>query len=341
MNWWYALMRKYVSAGIRGYFKEIKIVGQEHIPDDGPIMFTVNHQNAFLDALLIATSNNRHTHFLVRADVFRFGFMRRFFSSLNMMPVYRIRDGRKSLGNNQQIFKKCFKILDEEQALLLFPEANHHQNRFLLPLSKGFARIALGADNGVRIIPVGINYTHHRSFGGSVSIYYGKPISCQQFKLGNPRENRTLKQVVTQSMQQLITCIADDQHYEKLVSHLDQKPRAYLDPEFCNGWLSEVVPEHLPEVKKQVKPSVLRSLVRGLSWILNFPPLVINQLVLKRLRDPVFSSSVKFVSGIIIFPVYYLLLGLVAYPLWGLFAAIGVVVFCFLSLMARKYVLDY
>ena len=182
MSLWYTLVRQYVSVGIRLYFKKIQVVGTEHIPMEGPIMFTVNHQNSFLDALLIATSNKRHTHFLARADVFKFRIVRWFFNSLNMMPIYRMRDGRGSLSNNQQIFGQCFKILGIDQALMLFPEANHHHKRLLLPLSKGFTRIALGADNTIKIVPVGINYTHHRLFGGSVSIYYGKPFPLWRIK---------------------------------------------------------------------------------------------------------------------------------------------------------------
>lgn len=341
MSLWYTLVRQYVSIGISIYFKEIRVTGTENIPLEGPIMFTVNHQNSFLDALLIATSNNRHTHFLVRADAFKFKIVRWFFNSLNMMPIYRMRDGRGSLSNNDQIFQKCFRILANNHALMLFPEADHHQKRLLLPLSKGFTRIALGADSAIKIVPVGINYTHHRLFGGSVSIYYGKPISTRAYQNGDPQDNRLLRNEVNLQMQKLITCIPDDRNYQVLENHLNQTPLVYLDPEYCNQWVIQADPEHLLIVNRVEKPALFRTWVRALSFLLNFPPLVLCNHVLKKIKDPVFTGSIKFTTGIILLPIYYLLLALVVYTLWSFVGAMVVIFFGVLSLMARKWSLTY
>jgi len=341
MSLWYTLVRQYVSVGIKLFFKEIRVTGTENIPMEGPIMFTVNHQNSFLDALLIATSNNRHTHFLVRADVFKFSIARWFFKSLNMMPIYRMRDGRGSLSNNNQIFRKCFNILGHNHALMLFPEANHHQKRLLLPLSKGFTRIALGADNTIKIVPVGINYTHHRLFGGSVSIYYGKPISTVAYQNGDPQSNRLLKNEVNLQMQKLITCIPDDTNYQVLEGHLNLTPSVYLDPEYCNQWLVQENPDNLSPVNQTNKPTGLRIWAKGVSFLLHLPPLVLCIQVLKKLKDPVFTGSIKFITGIIIIPIYYLLFASIIYVLWGVAAAMTAITLSVLSLMARKWSLTY
>ena len=95
MNYWYAGVRRFVSWGLQNYFGKIEVHGESQVPASGAVLFTVNHQNAFLDALLIATTNKRYTHFLVRADVFKFSWARRFFRTLNMLPIYRWRDGRQ------------------------------------------------------------------------------------------------------------------------------------------------------------------------------------------------------------------------------------------------------
>jgi len=341
MSPWYILVRHYVSFGIKLYFKTHWVFGTENIPVEGPVMFAVNHQNSFLDALLIATSNKRHTHFLVRADVFKFKIVRWFFGTLNMMPIYRIRDGRRNLSNNQQIFRNCFKILGKDNALMLFPEADHHQKRLLLPLSKGFTRIALGADSAINIVPVGINYTHHRLFGGSVSIYYGRPISTVIYQNDDPQSSRLLRNEVNVQMQKLITSIPDNPNYQVLEDHLNLTSMVYLDPEYCNQWVSQTEPENLPIVNQLKKPTLFRTWARGLSFLLNFPPMVLCNWVLNKLNDPVFSSSIKFISGIFLLPIYYLLLALIMYTVWGLTAAMTVVALCFLSLMARKWSLTY
>lgn len=332
MSPWYALVRKYVALGLKLYFRDIRMPGAENIPASGPVIFTVNHQNAFLDALLVATSNQRHTHFLVRADVFRFRLIRMFFSSLNMMPIYRIRDGRHSLINNHEIFEQCIAVLGQGQALMLFPEADHHQKRLLLPLSKGFTRIALGMDHPVQIVPVGLNYTHHRSFGGSVSLNYGKPISTKTYS-----DQRALRQKVNNQMQQLITSIPDDEYYQQYEDYLNRDRSQYLDPDRCNQWIARNKPGDIPQISHPRSAGSLRTMILAVSTVLNFLPAAIYHLLLKKINDPVFSSSIKFMTGIIILPLYYLLMGAILYLLWGpVIACLGLGL-GMLSLIARKF----
>ncbi len=224
---------------------------------------------------------------------------------------------------------------------MLFPEADHHQKRLLLPLSKGFTRIALGADSAIKIVPVGINYTHHRSFGGSVSISYGKPISTLGYQNGDPQDYRLLRNEVNLQMQKLITCIPDDANYQVLEDHLNLTPTVYLDPQYCNQWVSQVDPENLPIVSQVKKPARFRSWARALSFLLNFPPILLCNQALRKIKDPVFTGSIKFTTGIILLPIYYLLLTLMVYTIWSFEGAIAVIALCVLTLLARKWSLNY
>ena len=341
MNLWYALVRSYVRLGLKLYFREIKVVGKKNIPSTGPVMFTVNHQNAFLDALLVATSNHRHTHFLVRADVFNIPLIPKFFATLNMMPVYRIRDGRHSLLNNHQIFERCFEVLSNQHAIMLFPEANHHQKRLLLPLSKGFTRIALGMKEPISIVPVGINYTHHRVYGASVSLYYGTPLSTNDYKNNTSQGNRTLTQRVHEEMQQLITSIPEDQYYQRYLDYLNQNRWQYLDPYKCNQWIRNTSAESIPMTKSSGHSGAWQILVRIISGLFNFLPLLVSSWALRKIGDPVFSSSIKFLSGILLFPLYYLLLGGLLWHYTSVTVTFCVLSLCVLSFIARKRTLVY
>ena len=80
-----------------------------------------------------------------------------------MIPIYRIRDGRESLKNNQAVFDLCSDLLQQKEAILMFPEANHNLKRRVRPLSKGFTRILFNTllqapETDIQIVPVGINY---------------------------------------------------------------------------------------------------------------------------------------------------------------------------------------
>ena len=305
MSLWYNTLRKMVAWGLQRYFREIVVHGSQNIPRSGAVLFTVNHQNAFLDALLIVTTNKRLTNFLARADVFKFSLAQGFFRSLNMMPIYRWRDGRHGLSNNHFIFDHCKELLNRQEALMMFPEANHHQFRRLLPLSKGFTRITSGVDqknNPLKIVPVGINYTHHRRLGGSVSIVYGKPISPPSLDAGSRTYVSQLRDQVSESMQKLITHITPGPKYQVLEDYLNSNPWDYQDPEKCNAWIKENENGVLEPSGSPSNNGIIRKIMLGISFFFNLPPLVLCEGLLRCIGDPVFTSSIKSAGGSIYLP---------------------------------------
>ena len=52
------------------YFRNIEVHGLENIPKDGGVLFSPNHQGAFLDPLLIGSMTPSKITSLTRSDVF-------------------------------------------------------------------------------------------------------------------------------------------------------------------------------------------------------------------------------------------------------------------------------
>ena len=71
----------------------------ENVLKHKPVLLLANHQNALLDALLIATKCGRFSYFLTRAAVFKKSFVNKILRSLQMLPVYRVRDGWNTISN--------------------------------------------------------------------------------------------------------------------------------------------------------------------------------------------------------------------------------------------------
>src|SRR6476661_4160959 len=92
------------------YYKKYDICKLK-LPKNQAVIIISNHGNSFMDAILIAIALKRKIHFLTRADVFNKPWKRWFLRNINMMPVYRIRDGREALLNNNLIFEKCRSVL--------------------------------------------------------------------------------------------------------------------------------------------------------------------------------------------------------------------------------------
>lgn len=169
------------------YYKNIKVCGTENIPKIGPVVLAANHPNSFLDAVLIGAALPRDTHFLARGDAFSNKTAAKILGSLNMLPVFRLSEGKENLNKNTETFDACQNILKKNGIVLIFAEGLSENNWELRSLKKGPARIAKKAWNSesdsrnLTIIPVGITYEHFKGEGKNVLINFGSPIKKEDF----------------------------------------------------------------------------------------------------------------------------------------------------------------
>ena len=138
---WLLSVRGYLKLGLFFYFKKIQIFNADNVPKDKAVLILSNHQNALLDALLIATKCGRFVFYLTRASVFKKSFVDKLLRSLQMLPVYRIRDGWSNITKNNSIFTNCADLLSKNEGVVIFPEGSHNLKRKVRPFSKGFTRI--------------------------------------------------------------------------------------------------------------------------------------------------------------------------------------------------------
>lgn len=320
----YVVLRSYVWVGLHFYFRQLRVSGTHHIPK-GAVLFAANHQNAFLDALLMVCTSRRYTHFLTRADIFKKSWAKKLLAVINLIPIYRIRDGWQSLGENQKTFDRCTEILLRREALIIFPEGNHGWNRQLRPLSKGFTRALQGAleqqpQQPIHIVPVGINYTEHESFRTSVHILYGPAfVANEVYQPNNPASAGALRELLTQRMQPLITHIPGE-HYERVHAALEATGPDYLDPTAMNVRIAQLIENSASTSRAQ--PTSTMPVSYRLWRLVHFAPLLIWARIRKKIKDPVFAASVKFAFGIFAVPAWQVLLSLVLGLVAGLWPAL-------------------
>lgn len=226
MNKWslgYEIIRFFVKLGHDWFYRRIIIIGRNNIPKNKPVIFAPNHQNALMDPLAVIFTNSLQTVFLTRSDVFR-SILIPIFSYLKMLPVYRIRDGAKSLKQNEEIFNKSVGILEANMSMALFPEALHFGKRSLRPLKKAIPRIAFQAAKknafnlDIQIVPVGIYYDNYTDSNSLLQVNFGKPISVADFKEDheeNPQKAMLkLRDKIYQEIKPLIIDIEDLENYD-------------------------------------------------------------------------------------------------------------------------------
>ena len=319
----YLFFRVWLHSAIRCYFTKIKVEGLPQVPSPKSIMFLANHQNALLDALLIATHCKRKPYFLTRSDVFRTTALKMLFEFLRMIPVYRIRDGKDSLKGNVAIFERCSDLLQKGEAILVFPEGNHSLKRRVRPLSKGFTRILFLAlkktpSLDVGIIPIGVNYANAAKFPDKAALFYGKEIRVQDFfdKEDISGSASRLKEEVSSQLKKLTTHIEQEARYDDIVQKLEGCDVDYLNPKAVNLVLEKGV---MSRSKAKEKVSVIKSLLKGLFTVLNFPMIFLwSQFIKPKVTALEFMSTARFMFALLIYPLQCLILlfGLLTFLNW-------------------------
>ena len=167
------------------FCRKIKITNRQLLKTPGPLLITANHPNSFLDATIIGALFERPVHYLARGDAFNKPWHSLLLRMLNMIPVYRLSEGKENLSLNEGAFKRSKEILAANGIVLIFIEGICVHTHELQTFKKGAARIALDSKEkpGLQILPLGIAYNSFDRFGKTINIHIGEPLQVGLFFL--------------------------------------------------------------------------------------------------------------------------------------------------------------
>lgn len=317
------------------------MVNATHVPKEGAVLFLANHQNALLDPLLIAVTNGRFSYFLTRASVFNNPIISRILKSLQMLPVYRVRDGWNNLSKNNAIFKRSAKLLSQNNAIVIFPEGSHNIRRTVRPLSKGFTRIIFETferhpEVRLQLVPVGLNFIKTETFGDSTSIYFGRPITITPNTTTNdPDVVQDLRQTIFANLCQLTTHI-ETENYDDTLKKLTELKVDFLNPPSVNRCIASNFEGCDSRQSKDF--SILKRVFKfWLIVVLILPYLIWKWGIEPKIKEIEFTSTFRFAVAISLVPIYVLALTATLMVLIGLHWALLYVLGVFaLALLAIK-----
>ena len=339
-------IKSLVRLGLWCYFKEIHIQGFSKECHSASVIYMANHQNALLDALLIAAHTHRKTTFITRSDVFKNPFIGAFLRYIGMLPIYRFRDGVDTLKKNKPIFERCGNILDQGEAILIFPEGNHGYKRKLRPLKKGFLQLLSQRWNlgeaPVFIAPMGLNYEDLTQFPDRVSVIFGSPLLCEKESV-ETEVSEVLIDRVANALRELTTHIPLDSEadYKRCLQFLHAQNANFLDPvatrEFIHEFMSQYPNKALhsdnsnntkdtyfEEKLSRSSAKSRRSIFVLFFHIVNALPIFIWRKYMRpAIVQKEFISTFRFAFCMVFYPLFYLFL---AIGIWLLTKNIGAAV---------------
>ncbi len=282
MNLLYNVVKIGVRLALTIFCRKKVILNRYGLSVRGPMLLVANHPNSFLDAIIIAAHCKHPIHFLARGDAFNKPWHNRLLLLLNMIPIYRLSEGKEYMALNEWAFRKSKEVLNKGGIVLIFIEGVCINSQILQPFKKGAARIAIDCRNqsAFRVLPLALVYDSFTRFGKKICLTVGEPLTVNEL-LPYEDENRNMR------------------HFnEKIYTVLEQMLAA--------------TPDIPPE-----KGNRYWYLIQGvIGYILHAPfYFILSVWVRSKTAGTVFYDSVLFGALFLLYPVYLLLVGLFLYSI--------------------------
>ncbi len=276
----YRLLKLPIRLTLYIFFSRIIITGKQYTHTKGPALLVSNHPNSFLDAILIAAFFHEPVHFLARGDAFKKPWHAILLKSLQMIPIYRMTEGREHMHLNQDAFDRSVELLKEGKLVLIFIEGISKHTHQLQPFKKGAARIArqtIAAGIYPLIIPIQLRYEHYRGLGKYVQLQVYTPVEAKEISTGDTEQ---------ESMQQF------------------------------NNTIIDIMRQPLPTPRPGRKQTafILPAIVGFLIYAPLYTPII--AFVRKKTKNTVFHDSVLFGMLFLFFPIYTLLIVVLLNSTW-------------------------
>ncbi|CAG8547787.1 4494_t:CDS:2 [Dentiscutata erythropus] len=124
---------------IYGFYKEIRVVGHENVPKEGPIIVCSTHSNMIVDPAVLAVTfpHHRKIHFWAKNSLFKNKYTRPILVGGGVVPVDR------TTKNNKALFSATLEVLKLGEVVAVFPEGTSHSESRLLELKDGASWAAM------------------------------------------------------------------------------------------------------------------------------------------------------------------------------------------------------
>ncbi|KAJ7933930.1 hypothetical protein B0H13DRAFT_1952564 [Mycena leptocephala] len=181
-------IRAMSGAAAASFFTEVRVIGGDNVPKDGPIIVTATHHNMMLDPVILSYSfpYQRILHYWSKASLFINPIVSYVLYSAGNIPVDRKSKDRKVL------LKGTMEALSKGYAVALFPEGTSYTEPRIMQIKDGAAWAALEYTKWKQespekqlkplvVVPAAIVYTNKTKYRSDVVVEYGRPITMDSY----------------------------------------------------------------------------------------------------------------------------------------------------------------
>lgn len=202
----YSFFRHIFRLASHLYFVEVRSIGKDQVPEDGPTILAANHPSSLLDSILLSIELPRQVHYLAKSELFRSPILASLYRRIGAIPINR---GARA-DDNENTFKHVYDLLDRGGCIGIFPEGRNSPALQVANLRSGTARMALAAEArhnyelGLQIIPVGINFENRELFLSAALLRFGAPIKVADYAEMHQKDRKLAIRTLTNDVEQAL-----------------------------------------------------------------------------------------------------------------------------------------
>ncbi len=129
-------LSRFILSSILGHRYRLKIIGLEHMPEEGGVLLLGNHVS-WIDWAVIQIASPRPVRFVMLRAIYKRWYWRRFLDWAGVVPI--------NPGASRQSLATVTELLNDGQVVCLFPEGSLSRNGQMATFRRGFERAAAGA----------------------------------------------------------------------------------------------------------------------------------------------------------------------------------------------------
>ncbi len=203
----YTLLQNIIKIALSIFFQKIEIRHGENVPEQGPVLFAVNHPDSQMDAFIMSSTIKRKVHYIAHAGLFANKLKAKLLRSCGVIPVARRRGKSDKIERNIEAFQECYEVLEKGGIIGIFPEGVSEMPRHIKKIKTGAARIVLESERrnnyklGINLIPIGLHFFSRSRFRSRVLVNVGRPIELRPYFSLNKKNNLEAVNLLTAQIQ--------------------------------------------------------------------------------------------------------------------------------------------
>lgn len=223
----YSLIKYLIVGPVVSRLFRREIIGKEHVPAKGPVIFASNHLSV-IDSILLPLALRRPVYFLAKAEYFRGKGLKGRLTAWFMTSVGQLSMDRSGGKASEASLNTGIEVLDSGRCLGIYPEGTRSPDARLYRGRTGIARMLLAADSNVPVVPVVMIDTEKimpigakRPVRGSYGIVFGEPIDFSRYR--RMPADRFVLRAITDEIMSEIAALSDQEYADVYASTLRKK----------------------------------------------------------------------------------------------------------------------